>query len=97
MEIHNSSSSQRVSPSEIKEAPTQKSENNADEADLFDKATLVLRPAKVIYIPSREYKATKATLIHMQDNGDFKEFDKYSNNMLQIYGKKGDFDIVAVV
>ncbi len=51
----------------------------------------------MIYIPSREYKATKATLIHMQDNGDFKEFDKYSNNMLQIYGKKGDFDIVAVV
>ena len=96
MEIHNSSSSQRVSPSETKEA-TQKSENNADEADLFDKATLVPRPAKVIYIPSREYEATKAILIHMQDNGDFKEFDKYSNNMLQICGKKGDFDTVAVV
>ena len=59
--------------------------------------TLFRKPAKVIYNPSKTYQNIKAYLAHLEDNGDFEEFDSYSNDLVEKYSKKGDFDIVAVV
>jgi hypothetical protein len=101
MECHDLSSSYLCHlPKPQQNEVIDKSENNDDEADLrYDEATSTLfrKPAKVIYTPSRSHEVIKANLIHFEDNGNFKEFDIYSNNKLAIYREKKNFDIVAYI
>ena len=59
--------------------------------------TLFRGPAKVIYIPSKTLENIKATLVFLQDNGDFEELDRYSEGIVKKYREKKDFDIVAAV
>ena len=86
------------------------SQNNDDVADqcrlrepfevcmkIFTPLTLFHGPTKIIYNPSKAYENIKAKLQHFGDNGDFAEFDSYSNHMVEKYREKGDFDIVAAV
>lgn len=54
-------------------------------------------PTKVIYTPSQTYENIKAKLIQCEDNGDFEEFDTYSNKMVEQYLQEKDYDIVAGV
>ena len=72
-----------------------KSEKDAQKTEPFEKA--ILAPRKVFYSPTRDYEKVKANLIHMQDNGDFEKFDKYSNCILEKYRTSKDFDILAAV
>jgi tetratricopeptide (TPR) repeat protein len=59
--------------------------------------TLFRKPAKVIYKPCKAYDDIRAHLIHLEDNGDFEQFDSYSSEVMEKYREKEDFDIVAGV
>jgi tetratricopeptide (TPR) repeat protein len=59
--------------------------------------TLFRKPAKVIYKPCKAYDDIRAHLIHLEENGDFEQFDSYSNEVMEKYREKEDFDIVAGV
>ena len=59
--------------------------------------TLFRKPTKVIYKPSETFKDIAVNLAHLEDNGDFEEFDKYSEEMIEKYREENDFDIVAAV
>ena len=54
-------------------------------------------PTKIVYTPSPTYEYIKAKLIQCEDNGDFEEFDTYSNKMVEQYLEEKDYDIVAGV
>ena len=70
--------------------------------ELFTKLLLLplnvfREPTKVVYIPSSMYESIKARLMQCEDNGEFEEFDIYSNKMVEQYLKEKDYDIVAGV
>ena len=53
-------------------------------------------PCPVTYKPSSTYNRVMAKLIHLEDNGDFDEFDRYSSAVIKRY-ESIDPDIVAAV
>ena len=73
--------------------------SNSVSFELFTKIPLNLfrGPTKVVYIPGPKHEDIKAKLIQCEDNGDFEEFDMYSNKMVEQYLKEKDYDIVAGV
>ena len=76
-----------------------KDDSNSVSFELLTKIPLNFfrRPTKIVYIPSPKHEDIKAKLIQCEDNGDFEEFDIYSNKMVEQYLQEKDYDIVAGV